>query len=206
MVPFSFLVQLSIGSVYAWSTFNAPLTKQLGVVAHAASDWNLSSVVPVFSVCALTLGVCTAFLVRTRLLESGLSERCGFRVVFTVCSTVQRAGVRSATMCLLRGLLRWLALNHVITAINMIVGSSQADCCCCCCCCCAGAVGRACRAANGCDDCWLVLGWRAVGIVPRVLHAHTATAVFGVWHPRRRGLGFRLHLTRQVSKSLVTVQ
>jgi hypothetical protein len=63
MVPFSFAVQLSIGSVYAWSTFNAPLTRQLGVVVPSAEDWHLTSVVPVFSVCALTLGVCTAFLV-----------------------------------------------------------------------------------------------------------------------------------------------
>ena len=40
-VPFAFTVQLSIGSVYAWSTFNAPLTRQLGVVVPAADDWGL---------------------------------------------------------------------------------------------------------------------------------------------------------------------
>jgi hypothetical protein len=62
MVPFSFLVQLSIGSVYAWSTFNAPLTRQLGVVVPAAADWSLGAVVPMFSICALSLGACTAFL------------------------------------------------------------------------------------------------------------------------------------------------
>ncbi len=40
-VPFAFTVQLSIGSVYAWSTFNAPLTRQLGVLVPAADDWGL---------------------------------------------------------------------------------------------------------------------------------------------------------------------
>ena len=40
-VPFAFIVQLSIGSVYAWSTFNSPLTRQLGVLVPAADDWGL---------------------------------------------------------------------------------------------------------------------------------------------------------------------
>lgn len=59
-VPFSFLVQVSVGSVYAWSVFNSPLTKELGVVAAAADDWTLSQVLPIFSTCALTLGLTTA--------------------------------------------------------------------------------------------------------------------------------------------------
>lgn len=48
MVPASFLVQLSIGSVYAWSIFNEPLTRELGVVASAASDWGLDRCDPLF--------------------------------------------------------------------------------------------------------------------------------------------------------------
>jgi hypothetical protein len=95
-VPFSFMVQLSVGSVYgkghipllsfrfrvplllgasyalfhssypptAWSVFNSPLTRELGVVTSAADDWGLSQVLPIFSTCALTLGVTTAFLGR----------------------------------------------------------------------------------------------------------------------------------------------
>ena len=43
-VPASFLVQLSIGSVYAWSIFNEPLTRNLGVVASASADWGLTDV------------------------------------------------------------------------------------------------------------------------------------------------------------------
>ncbi len=47
-VPASFMVQLSIGSVYAWSIFNVPLTKELGVVCAASTDWSLGSVVMFF--------------------------------------------------------------------------------------------------------------------------------------------------------------
>jgi hypothetical protein len=61
-VPYSFLVQLSVGSVYAWSVFNAPLTRECGVVTSAADDWSLSLVLPIFSACALTLGATTALL------------------------------------------------------------------------------------------------------------------------------------------------
>ena len=73
-VPASVMVQLSIGSVYAWSIFNSPLTRELGVVAPAADDWTLSAVVPIFSVCALTLGACTAGLGKW-------AERVGPRMV-----------------------------------------------------------------------------------------------------------------------------
>ncbi len=73
-IPFSVMVQLSIGSVYAWSLFNAPLCRQLGVVAPSSGDWALDAVVPVFSVCALTLGACTAGLGKW-------AERVGPRMV-----------------------------------------------------------------------------------------------------------------------------
>jgi hypothetical protein len=58
-VPGAFAVQIAIGSVYAWSMWNGPLTSTLGVVAPAAGDWGLSEVVPIFSACAVSLGVTT---------------------------------------------------------------------------------------------------------------------------------------------------
>ena len=61
-VPGGLMVQTSIGSVYAWSTFNAPLTKCLGVVASSNLDWTLSQVVPIFSCCAVGLGITTTTL------------------------------------------------------------------------------------------------------------------------------------------------
>ncbi len=59
--PASIAIHLCIGSVYAWSVFNPPLTRQLGVVAPAAADWNLGQVVWIFSVAIVFLGLAAAF-------------------------------------------------------------------------------------------------------------------------------------------------
>ncbi|PTX49519.1 MFS transporter [Gemmobacter caeni] len=59
--PASIAIHLCIGSVYAWSVFNPALTKQLGVVAPAADDWSLASVVWIFSVAIVFLGLSAAF-------------------------------------------------------------------------------------------------------------------------------------------------
>jgi len=59
--PASIAIHMCIGSVYAWSLFNPPLTRQLGVVASAADDWSLSSVVWIFSVAIVSLGLTAAF-------------------------------------------------------------------------------------------------------------------------------------------------
>ncbi len=59
--PASIAIHLCIGSVYAWSVFNPQLTKQLGVVASSADDWSLSSVVWIFSVAIVFLGLAAAF-------------------------------------------------------------------------------------------------------------------------------------------------
>ncbi|PIE44637.1 MAG: MFS transporter [Gammaproteobacteria bacterium] len=58
--PASIAIHLCIGSVYAWSVFNPPLTKEIGVVASAADDWSLSSVVWIFSVAIVCLGLSAA--------------------------------------------------------------------------------------------------------------------------------------------------
>ena len=59
--PASIGIHLCIGSVYAWSVFNPPLTRHLGVVAPAADDWSLGSVVWIFSVAIVCLGLAAAF-------------------------------------------------------------------------------------------------------------------------------------------------
>ncbi|RVV97555.1 MFS transporter [Mesobaculum littorinae] len=59
--PASIAIHLCIGSVYAWSVFNPALTRQFGIVAPAADDWSLSSVVWVFSVAIVCLGLAAAF-------------------------------------------------------------------------------------------------------------------------------------------------
>lgn len=58
--PASIAIHLCIGSVYAWSIFNTPLTRVQGVVGSAATDWELSSVVWIFSVAIVFLGLSAA--------------------------------------------------------------------------------------------------------------------------------------------------
>lgn len=58
--PAAIAIHLCIGSVYAWSIFNPPLVKQLGVVASAADDWSLGSVVWIFSTAIVFLGLAAA--------------------------------------------------------------------------------------------------------------------------------------------------
>ena len=59
--PASIAIHLCIGSVYAWSNFNPALIKVRGVVAPAADDWSLGSVVWIFSVAIVVLGLSASF-------------------------------------------------------------------------------------------------------------------------------------------------
>jgi MFS family permease len=85
-VPGGILVTTSIGAVYAWSSFNAPLCRTLGVVAPAASDWELGSVVPIFSFAALTLGIGTSVL-------GTWSERSGPRMTAAAATACWSGGL-----------------------------------------------------------------------------------------------------------------
>ena len=56
----SVAIHLCIGSVYAWSIYNPPLTQVYGVVTSAADDWNLGQVVWIFTVAIVFLGLSAA--------------------------------------------------------------------------------------------------------------------------------------------------
>src|ERR1700693_4038790 len=57
MVPAAALsVHLSIGQAYAFSTFNLPLTKLLGITHSAPGDWDLKQVGWIFSIAIVFLG------------------------------------------------------------------------------------------------------------------------------------------------------
>ena len=60
IVPAALGIHLCIGSVYAWSIFNPALVKQVGVVVSAADDWSLKSVVWIFTVSIVFLGLAAA--------------------------------------------------------------------------------------------------------------------------------------------------
>jgi MFS family permease len=58
--PASIAIHLCIGSVYAWSIFNPPLTRVFGVVTPAADDWSLANVQWIFSFAIVFLGLAAA--------------------------------------------------------------------------------------------------------------------------------------------------
>lgn len=60
IAPAALGIHLCIGSVYAWSLFNPVLIKRVGVVTSAADDWTLKSVVWVFTVAIVFLGLSAA--------------------------------------------------------------------------------------------------------------------------------------------------
>lgn len=60
IAPAALGIHLCIGSVYAWSLFNPALVRRLGVATPAADDWSLKSVVWVFTVAIVFLGLAAA--------------------------------------------------------------------------------------------------------------------------------------------------
>lgn len=71
--------------------WNAPLMRELGGVAPASGDWTLGEVLPVFTGCAVALGITTATL-------GPWAERAGPR--FTAAAAAAAYG----TGCLLSGI------------------------------------------------------------------------------------------------------
>jgi MFS family permease len=77
--PASVAIHLCIGSVYAWSMFNPPLTRLNGVVLPASDDWTLKQVVWIFTVAIVFLGLAAA-------VAGKWLEKVGPRVVGTVAA------------------------------------------------------------------------------------------------------------------------
>src|SRR6202167_2925383 len=58
--PAALAVHLSIGQAYAFSTFNLPLTKLIGITQSAPGDWKLTEVGWTFSIAIAILGLSAA--------------------------------------------------------------------------------------------------------------------------------------------------
>jgi MFS family permease len=58
--PAALAIHLSIGQAYAFSVFNEPLTRVLGIDGPAADDWKLTTVGWVFSLAIVVLGLSAA--------------------------------------------------------------------------------------------------------------------------------------------------
>jgi len=59
--PAALAVHLCIGQAYAFSVFNAPLTKVIGITKSAPGDWALTSLGWIFSLAIVFLGLSAAF-------------------------------------------------------------------------------------------------------------------------------------------------
>jgi MFS family permease len=59
--PAALCVHLSIGQAYAFSVFNLPMTKLIGITKSAPGDWDLTALGWIFSIAIVFLGLSAAF-------------------------------------------------------------------------------------------------------------------------------------------------
>src|SRR5947209_5895026 len=59
--PAALCVHLCIGQAYAFSVFNLPMTKLLGITKSAPDDWKLTELGWIFSIAIVMLGLSAAF-------------------------------------------------------------------------------------------------------------------------------------------------
>ena len=100
IAPAALGIHLCIGSVYAWSLFNPALVKRVGVVTSSADDWSLKSVVWIFTVAIVFLGLSAA-------LAGKWLERVGARQVGVVAAACWGGGFIVGGFGILTGQL-WL--------------------------------------------------------------------------------------------------
>src|SRR5215470_18767623 len=72
--PAALCVHLCIGQAYAFSVFNLPMTKLLGITESTSDDWKLTDLGWIFSLAIFFLGVSSA--VFDRWVEEGAPSRC----------------------------------------------------------------------------------------------------------------------------------
>ena len=56
-IPAALLINLSIGQAYAFSVFNIPLTRVIGITESAPDDWQLTTLGWVFTLAYVFLGL-----------------------------------------------------------------------------------------------------------------------------------------------------
>ena len=74
--PAALCVHLCIGQAYAFSVFNLPMTKLIGITQSAPDDWKLTELGWIFSIAIFFLGVSAA--VFGRWVEEGGPRRAMF--------------------------------------------------------------------------------------------------------------------------------
>ncbi|MBS0560529.1 MAG: OFA family MFS transporter [Proteobacteria bacterium] len=74
--PAALCIHLCIGQVYAFSVFNLPMTKLIGITQSAAADWKLTDLGWIFSIAIFCLGLSAAIM--GRWVEEGGPRRAMF--------------------------------------------------------------------------------------------------------------------------------
>ncbi|NQZ53334.1 MAG: OFA family MFS transporter [Piscirickettsiaceae bacterium] len=105
IAPAALGIHLCIGSVYAWSLFNPALVARLGVVTSAADDWTLKSVVWIFTVAIVFLGLSAAF-------AGKWLEKVGPRLVGSIAAVCWGGGFIVGGMGIVSGELWMLYLGY----------------------------------------------------------------------------------------------
>ncbi len=116
IAPAALGIHLCIGSVYAWSLFNPSLIKRLGVVTSAADDWSLKSVVWIFTVAIVFLGLSAA-------IAGKWLEKVGPRMVGSLAAVCWGGGFMVGGIGILTGQLWLLYLGYgVIGGVGLGLG------------------------------------------------------------------------------------
>ncbi len=116
IAPAALGIHLCIGSVYAWSLFNPALIKRIGIVTSAADDWNLDSVVIIFSVAIVCLGLSAAIAGRWL-------EKVGPRMVGVVAACCWGGGFLVGSLGIVSGQLWLLYLGYgIIGGVGLGLG------------------------------------------------------------------------------------
>lgn len=105
IAPAALGIHLCIGSVYAWSLFNPALVKRVGVVTSAADDWTLKSVVWIFTVAIVFLGLSAA-------IAGKWLEKVGPRMVGVVAACCWSGGFMIGGLGIISGQLWLLYLGY----------------------------------------------------------------------------------------------
>ena len=82
--PAALCIHLCIGQAYAFSVFNLPMSKLIGITKSAPDDWKLTDLGWIFSIAIFFLGASAAVL--GRWVEDGGPRRSMFAAAFTFLS------------------------------------------------------------------------------------------------------------------------
>ncbi len=114
--PAALAVHLSIGQIYAYSVFNAPLTRLIGINHSAPDDWALTTIGWIFSIALAVLGASAA-------LFGTWMERVGPRKAMFVAACCFALGFWIAALGVVWHRIEWVYLgNGVIGGIGLGLG------------------------------------------------------------------------------------